>query len=144
MGVILDSSVLIAAERGRFRLEAFLSTHSDEVFFITVITASELLHGCARAGDPGIRERRMRFVEDVLRDYAVLPMNLAEARTHAQLWAELEAKGALIGERDLLIASIAQAGGHSLATLNRDEFARVPGLVLLEAAPFELPGASRR
>jgi tRNA(fMet)-specific endonuclease VapC len=136
MGVILDSSILIAAERKRFDLALFLSAHPNELFFITTITASELLHGCARASDAGIRERRTKFVEDVLQDYAVLPFNLAEAREHAQLWADLEIKGTLIGERDLLIASIAKANGHSLATLNRNEFARIPGLLLIDVGAF--------
>ena len=139
MGVILDSSSLIAAERQRFDLAGFLSAHPDELFFITVITASELLHGCARATDASVRARRARFVGDVLNDYSVLPLNLAEAREHAPLWAELEMKGTLIGERDLLIAAIAKAAGHSLATLNRGEFSRVPGLALLDVAAFVWP-----
>jgi tRNA(fMet)-specific endonuclease VapC len=136
MGVILDSSILIAAERKRFDLARLLSAHPSELFFITTITASELLHGCARANDARIRERRTKFVEDVFQDYAVLPFNLAEAREHAQLWAELEMKGMLIGERDLLIASIAKATGHSLATLNQNEFARIPGLALIDVGGF--------
>ena len=138
MGIVLDSSVLIAAERKRFDVARFLFAHSEEHFFITSITASELLHGCARAADAAIRERRTRFVEDVLQDYALLPFHLPEAREHARLWAELERQGALIGERDLFIAAIAKTTGHSVATLNRDEFGRVPGLALVDVGAFEL------
>lgn len=144
MGVVLDSSILIAAERKRFDMARFLSAHPNELFFITAITASELLHGCARATDSGIRERRSRFVEDVFQDYAVLPFNLPEAREHAQLWVDLEMKGTLIGERDLFIASIAKATGHSLATLNRGEFARIPGLVLVDVGAFTSPSPEIR
>jgi tRNA(fMet)-specific endonuclease VapC len=144
MGVILDSSILIAAERRRFDLAKFLAANPEELFFITVITASELLHGCARAMDAKIRERRARFVEDVLKDYFVLPFNLPEAREHARLWAELEMKGTLIGERDLFIAAIARTNGHSLATLNRNEFSRVPDLILFDTAVFALPATSSR
>ncbi len=136
MGVILDSSVLIAAERGRYNLVGLLDAHPNEPFFITAITASELLHGCVRAIDAVVRERRTRFVEGVVQDYAVLPFTLAEAREHAQLWAGLESRGTPIGERDLLIAAIAKTTGHSLATLNRSEFERVPGLALTEVAKF--------
>lgn len=138
MGVILDSSILIAAERGRFDLARFFRAFPGEFFFITVITASELLHGSARAINPEIRERRKRFVSDVLADYPVLPLDLREARVHAQLWAELEMKGTPVGERDMFIAAIAKSLGHSLATLNRDEFSRVPGLTLVEVSPFVL------
>ena len=139
MGVILDSSILIAAERRRFDLARFLAAHPDDLFFITVITASELLHGCARATDADIRARRVRFVEDVLNDYFILPLNLAEAREHARLWAELEMHGTPIGERDLFIAAIAKAAGHSLATLNQGEFSRVPELKLVDVAAFVPP-----
>ena len=136
MGVILDSSVLIAAERGRFDLVGLLAAHPNDPFFITAITASELLHGCARAIDAAVRERRTRFVEGVLQAYTVLPFSLAGAREHAQIWADLETKGTLIGERDLLIAAVARTTSHSLATLNSSEFGRVPGLTLVDAARF--------
>ena len=138
MGIVLDSSVLIAAERKRFDLVGFLSAHSDETIFITVITASELLHGCARANDPEIRDRRSRFVEGLLQDYGALPLTLSEARVHAKLWAELERKGTPIGERDLFIAAIARTHGYSLATINRAEFARVPNLTLENIDSFVL------
>ncbi len=136
MGIILDSSVLIAAERKRFDLAGFLSANPSELLFTTAITASELLHGCARANRADVREHRMRFVEGVLNNYAVLPFNLPEAREHAQLWAELETKGTMIGERDLLIAAIAKTAGCALATLNRAEFARVPGVTLVDVGAF--------
>jgi tRNA(fMet)-specific endonuclease VapC len=140
MGIVLDSSVLIAAERRRFDFPRLLSGHPNELFFITSITASELLHGCERAVDAAVRERRKRFVEDVLQDYAILPFRLPEAREHARIWAELEKKGTLIGERDLFIAAIAKTAGYALATLNRDEFARVPALPLIDVGAFELTG----
>jgi predicted nucleic acid-binding protein len=50
-------------------------------------------------------------------------------------------KGTPIGERDLLIAAIAKANSHTVATINHDEFARVPGLALEEVQPFVLKTA---
>jgi tRNA(fMet)-specific endonuclease VapC len=81
MGVILDSSVLIAAERGKFDLPAMLRAYEAEVFQIAALTAGELLHGCERAND-AVRERRVRFVEDVIREFGVAPFALAEAREY--------------------------------------------------------------
>ena len=129
---MIDSSLFIGSERGRFNLDGFLAAHPTDLLFIAAITASELLHGCARATDARVRERRVRFVESVLQNYAVLPFALAEAREHATLWAELEGRGQLIGERDLHIAATARANGHAVATLNRREFERVPGIILVE------------
>lgn len=132
MGIVIDSSLFIASERGRFNLDGFLAAHPTDLLFIAAITASELLHGCARATDAIVRERRVRFVESVLQNYAVLPFALAEAREHAKLWVELEGRGQIIGERDLHIAATAKANGHGVATLNRREFERVPGIIVIE------------
>jgi len=129
---VIDSSLFIASERGRFSLDSFLAAHPTDLFFIAAITASELLHGCARASDAIIRARRVLFVESVLQNYAILPFSLAEAREHAKLWAELEGRGQIIGERDLQIAATANANGHAVATLNRKEFERAPGIILAE------------
>ena len=144
MGIIFDSALLIAAERGRFDLPAFLTAHPNEPVFITATTASELLHGCARATDPQIRARRVRFVEGILSDYAVLPFALAEAREHARLWAELETQGKLIGERDLQIAATAIANKASVATLNQREFERITGLILVAVGPFVIQAPKAR
>lgn len=139
MGVVLDSSVLIAAERGRFDLARFLAAHPAEIFCIAAITASELLHGCLRATDPSVKARRVRFVEGLFQDYQVLPFALGEAREHAQIWAQLEMQGFSVGERDLQIAATAKANGHTVATLNGREFDRIPGLTLVDLRPFVSP-----
>ena len=137
MGVILDTSVLIAAERGVLRLEPFLESLGEMPVGIAAITASELLHGCHRAADPGVRARRFAFVEALLALVPVLPFGLAEARRHAELWAHLTREGTMIGTHDLLIGATALAKGHALATLNSREFGRVAGLRLINLARFE-------
>ena len=44
MGALIDSSVLIAAERGRLDLESVLRDYAETDFALAAITASELLH----------------------------------------------------------------------------------------------------
>ncbi|MBI4410796.1 MAG: type II toxin-antitoxin system VapC family toxin [Gemmatimonadetes bacterium] len=127
MGVLIDASVLIEHERGRIDLDRRV-TGREEEFFLSVITASELLHGVYRAADPGVRGRRSAFVEAVLDRFPLLPVDLATARSHAQLWAELAARGALIGAHDLWLAAACIAHGLTLVTGNPREFGRVPGL----------------
>ncbi|MGV3533774.1 MAG: PIN domain-containing protein [Chthoniobacteraceae bacterium] len=131
MGLILDSSPLIAAEKGKFDLKAFLSTR-DEPVVLAAITASELLHGVHRAPDAHRRSKRLTHVEWVLSKFDAIPFALEEARHHARIWAELSSSGRSIGSHDLLIAATALSLGFTLATLNFDEFARVPGLMLVE------------
>ena len=52
VGVLIDTSVLIDYERGRVDLEARIRGREEETFFLSVVTASELLHGVHRAKDP--------------------------------------------------------------------------------------------
>jgi len=54
MGLMLETSVLIAAERRRFDLPALLAAHPGEPLALAAITLSELRHGCLRAVDPAI------------------------------------------------------------------------------------------
>lgn len=134
--MILDTSLLVAAERGSVRIGAFLGAFRAEPIGIAAITASELLHGCHRAADAGARVRRTAFVEALLSLIPVLPFGLPEARRHAELWVELVRQGTMIGPHDLLIGATALAQGHALATLNQREFSRVAGLRLLDLNRF--------
>ena len=136
MGVILDTSVIVAGERGAIRLEALLTSLGDEPVAIASITASELLHGAHRAADAGVRARRAAFAEAVMDLVPVLPFGVREARRHAQLWAELLAADASIGSQALLISATALARGYGVATMSEREFARVAGLRIVPVGSF--------
>jgi predicted nucleic acid-binding protein len=130
MDVLIDTSLLIGYERKRMDLAAVVNDRSDDSFIISAITASELLHGVHRALDPGQRARRSAWVEALLAQTAILPIDLPTARTHARLWAELAAEGRMIGAHDMWLAASAITHGLGIATLNLREFERVPGLVV--------------
>jgi tRNA(fMet)-specific endonuclease VapC len=136
MGLILDSSVLIADERGKFDLTGFLRQFPASQPVIAAVTASELLHGVERAGDAGRKARRQQHVESILSSVFVQSFDLAQARCHARIWADLESRGQMIGAHDLLIAATAVSLGHDVGTLNVSEFKRVPGLSVADGTPF--------
>lgn len=128
MAVLIDASILIEAERGRLDLEPHVARRQDDDSFLSVITASELLHGVHRAAQPEQRARRSAFVEGILERFPLLPVDLATARAHARIWAELSAAGMLIGPHDLWLAATCIAHGLTVITANVREFERVPGL----------------
>ena len=130
MGVLIDSSVLIDYERGRVDLEAHIQGREKDAFYLSVISASELLNGVHRAQDADIRTRRSAFVEAVLSRFPILPIDLTTARIHAQLWADLSARGMMIGLHDSWLAATCIAHGLVMATGNMREFQRVPGLTV--------------
>lgn len=132
MGLLIDTSVLVGFERGRLDLDGIqndrIAHRADEPFYLSVITASELLHGVHRARDAVQRARRSAFVEGVLDTFPVLPIDLLTARTHAELGAALARAGTPVGNHDLWIAAAAVGRGLGLATLDARGFRRVPGL----------------
>ncbi len=130
MGVLIDTSILVEVERGTLDLEPYVARRRDEEAFLSVISASELLHGVHRSERPEQRAKRAAFVEGVLERFAVLPVDLAVARAHAQAWAELKASGTLIGAHDMWLAATCIAHGLTMVTANVRDFERVPGLQL--------------
>jgi len=130
--VIIDTSVLVAAERGTLNLRDLLGRTGNEDSGVTAITVSELLHGALRARDISERTRRLAVAEALLDGLSVYEFGVRDAQRHAELWVHLQRLGTPIGPHDMLIAATALARGEALLTLNRKEFDRVPGLRLID------------
>ena len=131
MGTLIDTSVLIAMERGELDLEARLESDpdaEDEELAIAAISASELLHGVHRL-KAGVRRARVEtLVEALLSRLPVIPFDLACARAHAIMSADLRARGQAIGAHDLLIAATAVAADYRVATRDRRSFPKIRDL----------------
>jgi predicted nucleic acid-binding protein len=128
MAALIDSSVLIAAERGQLNLDDIAARYAEEDVALSAVTASELLHGLYRAKTAAQRHRRQAFVEGLLAQLPVIPFDLTVARVHASLWADLSERGVAIGERDLIIGATAIAKDYSIATRDERSFPKIPGL----------------
>jgi len=130
MGIILDSSILIALERQARGSAAIPSSWLEQEVGIAAITAAELIAGVERA-DALHRPRRSAFVEGILATIPIVPFDLTAARLYAQIDADLANAGTPIDRADLQIAVTALARGWAVATLNTPDFARVPGLTVI-------------
>ena len=95
---MLDSTAAVAAERqgknARQLLEAVaLETAGDEGIAISVVTVLELAHGIARADTAERRERRQRFLDDLLTGVPIQPVTFrslsAPARSTARVRLEV-------------------------------------------------------
>ena len=127
MEALVDTSVLIAAERGTLDLDALVESHEAESIAIAAITASELLHGVHRL--QGVRRAHAELlVERLIALFPVVPFDLEVARVHATLSAELRSKGTPVGAHDLLIAATAVYTGSYVATRDLRSFPRIRGL----------------
>jgi tRNA(fMet)-specific endonuclease VapC len=130
MGLLIDSNVLIAIEREDRGISTLFDAVGDEDAAISVVTASELLHGVHRATAAGIRSKRQAFVEGVLSALPVLEIDLTTARSHARLWSDLLKRGQMIGIHDSWLAATCLVHDLTLLTANVREFRRVAGLRL--------------
>lgn len=126
MGTLIDTSVLIAIERGQ--LDPLRLTGDDEPVAIAAITASELLRGVHRLNSAVSRTRAERFVEGLLAELPVIAFDLDVARVHARLDAEASAAGASLGDADLMIAATAVWLDYRVATRDVRSFPKIPGL----------------
>src|SRR2546421_711737 len=132
MGLILDSSILIAGERGGESVRAILkrvqATQGETESGLSAVTVVELTHGLYRAKSDTHRDRRRAFTEELCRDMTVHPVTLEIAQLAGKVEGEQAARGVSIAFEDLLIGATALNLGYAVATLNVRHFRLIPGL----------------
>ena len=133
--MILDSSVIIAAERKRQTVEELLTfvgqSFGEIEIAISAVTLAELVHGVVRANTPEIRAARRAFVDELKKHVPVHPITDNTAEIAGQLSGEQAAKGVTLPADDLLIGASAIEQGYAVATLNTRHFQKIPGLQVL-------------
>ena len=132
MGLILDSSVLISAERNgrnaRQALYEIAARVAGEDVAVSVVTVLELAHGAARAVTPQRKATRRQFIRELMSALPVYPVSVAVALRAGQIDGESAAKGVTLPLSDLLIGITALDIGYSVATGNVRHFQAIPGL----------------
>ena len=136
MGLILDSSVVIAAERRGDTVTQLLrlvaATTGDQEAALSSIGLTELVHGIYRATTMEARARRQSFIDELLQDVEVYPYTREMAVLAGKLDAEQQSRGITIPFGDLLIGATALAHNYSVLTVNLRHFRLIPGLVVVE------------
>ena len=129
--LILDTTILVAAERDRLRLDELIADDDDVV--VAAVTAAELLVGVELA-DRRRRGRRAAFVESILTVLPVETYDLEVARAHALLLAHVRRSGRPRGAHDLLIAATAVGRQRIVVTTDPAGFENLPDVSLRTAA----------
>ena len=136
MGLILDSSVVIASERSGETVERLIErvvgVTGDQEAALSAIGLTELIHGLYRAQTPAVRLRRQSFLDELLRDLTVYPYTKETAMLAGKLDGEQQSKGVVIPFGDLLIGATALALGFSVLTENLRDFQKIPGLSVMQ------------
>ena len=129
----LDTNIVISAinlrpAHIRARLDAELA--AGVTIGVPAIVLFEMRYGVAKSD----RRARSEAGLEAFLSLAVTPWSFeAEDAVHAgDIRARLESAGTPIGHYDYLIAAQARRRGAALVTLNRREFERVPGLIVVD------------
>jgi tRNA(fMet)-specific endonuclease VapC len=120
---LLDTDTCLFALRHHPDVRSHFAALLPEDVAISAMNEAELRYGALNSQHPG---QHTKGVEAFLEPFLVLPFDAEAAREHARL--RLALKATPIGERDLVIASVAMTHRLTVVTHNQGEFGRVPGL----------------
>lgn len=132
MGLILDSSVAIAAERRgdtpEKLVQQVISIAGNQEAALSSVGLTELVRGIYRADSAQIQSRRRSFVDELRIGLTVYPYTAETAMLAGRIDGEQTAKGVIIPYADLLIGATALSLGFSVLTSNMRHFTLIPGL----------------
>lgn len=124
MGLVVDTSVLVAAERA----SSALDLPADEEVGLSAVVLMEYWKGVERADSALRRRQRVAFFERATATFQLFAVTASTATMAARVWSDLTRAGIAMGAVDLLIAATALERDWGVMTLDMRDFGRVPGL----------------
>lgn len=120
---LLDTDICIELFKHNECVLEKIETVGTDNCFVTEITIAELFYGAAKSG----HSDHFKDVSLVLQSFDLIPI-LPSLRLYGTNKAELEKKGEMIGEFDLLIGSCAEYNQLVMVTSNVKHFAHIPNI----------------
>ena len=129
MGLILDTSAIVAWERAQDG-DQVISMDGNEELVMPAVVWAEALAGVRLADSAARAVRRMARLEDLRRLMGVEPFTAETAEHHADIFAELTQSGMMIPQNDIAVAATARCLGFGVLVGPKDEahFRRIEGL----------------
>jgi tRNA(fMet)-specific endonuclease VapC len=124
--LIVDTSVLVASERGKASL-ADVVLETDDVV-VAAISIAELRTG-VELSDERHEVERAEFLQTIIENIPVELYDLDVAEAHGKLLAHVHQSGSKRGAHDLIIAATAVATKRTILTADRNaRFDELPGV----------------
>jgi tRNA(fMet)-specific endonuclease VapC len=123
--LLLDTNVLIEAERDAFDLDALIA--DDDEPAVAAITVAELGVGVEIASGKR-RAARRSFLDEIVASLPIVAYDLEVARAHTSLLVSVRKHGPPRGAHDLIIAATARATSRTVVTSDRAGFIDLPGV----------------
>jgi tRNA(fMet)-specific endonuclease VapC len=132
--ICIDTNVAIAALNGRPPqvVARLVEALARGPVALPAPSLHELWYGAAKSAR--VAENVERIERFLSAEIVVLPFDADDAREAGFIRAHLKPLGIPIGNYDVLIAAQALRRGMTLVTANVGEFARVPGLIVVNWA----------
>jgi len=121
-----NACITLLRRRDNRLIARWKSVKATDIVLCSIIVY-ELRHGAERSSDPAREHSKLDLF---LSPFTSLPFDDLCARTCAEIRAELERTGRVVGPHDLQIAAIALQHKLTLVTHNTQEFSRIAGLKL--------------
>lgn len=122
---ILDTDTCIYWLKGNENIERSIIRHGLGNIFITVITECELFYGAYKSMK---KDKNLAIVEELKTRIETLHTASGIPSLYGKIKAELESKGQVLDDADMLISSIALLNNATLVTNNIEHFKRISGL----------------
>jgi len=130
--MIFDSCIWVGLASGQLERQAVVDAAGPEPVFTSVVSLGELAFGVHVCPDPTERALRAAFLRQVeTRPTLGLTQNTAASFGVLAAAVKLAGRSPRPRYNDLWIAAQAIEQGYTLLTLNRDDFAGLPGLRLM-------------
>ncbi len=136
LGLVLDSSILITAERKRLTashlIEGIQTAWGEVDLSLSPITIAELVHGIYRAKTPELGRQRREYISKLVDLIPLHPITLRTAYLAGQIEGQEAARGNVLPFNDLLIAVAAIEQGYAVLTENLRHFEKIPIVQVLK------------
>jgi predicted nucleic acid-binding protein len=135
LGLVIDSSVLVGAERAKLTtpevIKNIRATVGEVPIVISALTVAEMAHGIYRANSPDRSQQRRQFLDELKAHVPVHAVTEATAEIIARVGGEQGARGINLPLGDLIIGACALELGYVVGTSNVRDFNRIHGLRVL-------------
>jgi predicted nucleic acid-binding protein len=136
LGLVLDSSVIIAAERKKQSVaelvEAIFRAFGPLDLVLSPVTVAELVHGIYRAKTSDVSQRRHQYIEELVSLIPVHPVTNRTGWLIGQIEGQEAAKGNVLAFNDLMIAATAlEQERYAVLTGNVRHFQKIPSLTVV-------------
>ena len=124
---LLDTDTIIYSLKNETRVVENLKRHMSDPKAISVISYGELVYGAEKANR---RHENLAKAHRIAEIFPVIDISRAIMDTFGVIKADLEKRGTVVDDFDLIIAATAMSIGYSVVTNNVKHFEKIPGLRL--------------